>query len=111
MELYVSGVAVPKLGSLQDRLARQYLARRADKEVAKNKVLAMAAVASGGPDNDKWAKEVSSVFGNYVNLELFLEGEVEKQERDMQREFEYWKTVKPTVVKGKDGSLSVKGIL
>jgi len=107
----VSGVAVPKLGSLQDRLARQYLARRSDKEIAKYKLLAMAAVGVGGPNNDKWGKEVSSVFSNYVNLELFLEGEVEKREMDMQKEFEYWKTIKPTVVKGKDGALSVKGIL
>lgn len=111
MELYVSGVEVPKLGSLKDRMLRQYLARKANKEIALNKMLAQIASASGGPGNDAWHKSISSTFNNYVNMELYLEGEIEKREDSMMQDFEYWKTVKPVAIIGKDGGLTIKGIL
>lgn len=111
MELYVSGVEVPKLGSLKDVMARQYLARRANKEIALNKMLAQIASSNGGAGNTEWHKSISSTFNNYVNMALYLEGEVEKREEDMQEQFKYWKTIKPVAIIGKDGGLTIKGIL
>lgn len=106
----MSGVEVPPLGTLKDKIARQYLAKRASKEVALNKLLAQIAL-SGSPGSDQWNKTVSSTFNNYVNMELYLEGEVEKREEDMRASFEYWRKVRPTAKIEKDGSLTIKGIL
>ena len=109
MELYVSGVKVPKLGSLQDRILRNYLTKRASREVGKNKLLAQIATAVGG-ESKEWSSAISRIWSDYVNMEFFLEGADDEREADMKNQFEYWTKVKPVIVKDKDGKLSVKGL-
>lgn len=110
MELYVSGAEVPKLGSFKDKIARQYLSRKSEVEVSKYKLLALSAIASAGPNNQDWTRTVSSAFSNYSNLEFYLEDEIKRREVDMRFEFEQWRNVRPSIVKDKDGNLSIKGI-
>jgi hypothetical protein len=105
----VSGVDVPKLGSIKDVIARQYLARQASKEISIVKLIAH--VASSNDPSDSWKKSIGSMFADYVNLALFLDTEVDRREEEMQKDFEHWRKVRPTIVVSKDKkSIKVKGI-
>lgn len=111
MELFVSGVAVPKLGSIQDVMARQYLTKRSKKEVALNSLMAHMASEIPTSPSPEWRRSISNLWNNYVNMAYFLEDELEIRERDMQEEFERWRHVRPTVHKDKNGRLIIKGLL
>ena len=110
MELYVSGVKVPKLGSLLDIQARGYLTKRVSKEIAFAELLAQVAIGVGGGAKG-WADKIKSVWSKYISAVYYLQDEIEVQETRMREEYEYWKKVKPKIYKekGKPG-LYVKGI-
>lgn len=107
----MSGVEVPPLGSLKDRVLRAYLLKQAHKEVIKNKVFAHAAIClaslSGNPKGV--ADDIISAWGDYMNLEMYLESTNEKIVETMKEEYEYWKKVRPklNISKGKDGGISL----
>jgi hypothetical protein len=115
MELYVSGVKVPTLGSFQDKVLRQFLTKRAVREVNKNKVVALSAVAMANMSKtpSETVKEILHAFSDYVNMELFLENVREETELMMRDEYEFWRKVRPKINISKDGkgaSLSVSSL-
>lgn len=110
MELHLSGVKVPRLGSLHDRIYREYLTKRAVKKVNQTKVVAQAAIAVA--NMSKTPKEtveaIVHAFSDYVNMELYLENVRTETEQMMRDEYEYWKKSRPKVNISKDGkSLSL----
>lgn len=106
----MSGVKVPKLGSFQDRAARKYLLQKSDKEIAFARMIAHIA-ASNKPGDQVWNKEISSMYSNYINLALYLDSSEDSRAEEMQKDFEYWKTVRPIATVSKDGNISIKGIV
>jgi len=109
MELHVSGVEVPKLGSAKDKILRHYLIKKASKEVSKNKVMAFMAlaVANLSKSPQKTLDEILRTWNDYVNQELYLEAVNEQQETDMREEFEFWRKISPKVNIRKDGGLEL----
>lgn len=103
MELYVSGVKVPKLHSIQDKMARAYLTKKVVKEVSFNKILAQIAVGVGGPDSKNWSREIGAMWSNYANQAFYMDDEVSKREQEMQEEFQTWKQVTPEIHFSKEG--------
>ena len=111
MELFVSGVKVPKLGSLQDVIARQYLVKKAQKEITLNKLQAQMAMVSNPNPESGWSNTISQMWNSYVNTACYMEDEVHLREEEMQLEFEHWKTIKPVMYKDENGHVKVKGIV
>ena len=109
IELFASGVKVPPLGSLQDKILRQYQLKKAFKEVSKQKaiVLGLIAVAGANKASKSVLELVLSTFDDYSSQELYLERALEEMEKDMRQELEFWKLTKPKVSKGKDGKLEL----
>lgn len=111
MSLYVKGVTVPKLGSLQDRVIREYLSREADKEIKKVQLLALMVNSLTHKDDDR----PISIFKKYLSLELGIEiPEMSDKEQQM---LDYYQTVvkpmKPTITiqgKGDKRRLVVSGL-
>ena len=105
----MSGVKVSKLGSLQDRLSRQYLYKRVKKEVALNSLLANLVISTH--NSKEWQSKISTVWSNYMNLASYLEDEVEQRELDMKREYERWKNIIPEVKQDSSGNIVIGGIV
>ena len=98
MELHLSGIKVPKLGSIQDIIYRQFLDKKSKKEVAKNKMLALLAINSGAfetsDSRDKWSEQVKSAWTSYMGLEYGIE--IPEHTDHERRMLEYYnKKVKP----------------
>lgn len=111
MELYFSGVSIPRLGSIKDFVLRDYLVKQARKEVHKNQLMAYSAMAMAALVKSKELQgAILKTWNDYLNLEMFMEGQKEQEELDMREEYEFWKSVKPKLNIGKDGSVSVSGI-
>ena len=109
MELYIAGVKLSPLGSYRDRVMREFLSKRAVKEVYKHKVVALAAVAAtaGLQNPETHAKRVLDAFDNYSNMEIYLEAVKQEQEISMREEYEFWKNSRPKLNIGKDKGLSL----
>lgn len=110
MELYTSGVKVPKLGSPLDRLSREYLTHRSNREVALAKLIGYSAAASG---DEKITREINNIWRDYVNLSYFLEESSRAREASMMKEYESMKHLQLTaksVGKGEDQQIVISGI-
>lgn len=110
MELYTSGVKVPKLGTHLDRLSREYLTHKSNREVAFAKLLAYSAAGSA---DEKITREINSIWRDYVNLSYFLEESSRAREASMMKEYESMKDIKLTaksVGKGTDQHIVISGI-
>jgi hypothetical protein len=115
----VSGVEVPRLGSLKDKILRDYLIKKSSREIAKNRVFTLGIIGIlGALQAPKEAvNNLVSNWENYVNLELFMEGAKEHQEVEMMQEYEtLWKHVRPklNIMKDENGrnitSLSIESL-
>lgn len=105
----MSGVKVPKLGSSLDIVLRDFLTKRASKEVYLNKLLAQLAInASNG--KKEILDSVTSTWNNYVNLAFHLENNKQQKEMDMQEEYAVWKKITPKIKIGDKGKLIVEGL-
>ena len=62
-------------------------------------------------DNKQASTEIQRTWKDYTNMEFFMESEDERRESDMREAFEYWRKVRPEVVKSKNGTLHIKGLL
>lgn len=97
MKLHVSGVKVPKLGTMQDRVMREYLYKTAQLEIKRTEFMMLAALT--GPNllnpNDKrsWASSISKSWRQYMSLEYNLEM-TEHTERELELIEYYTSTVK-----------------
>ena len=105
MELFVSGVQVPKLGSLMDKMSRSYLLRKTNKEISLNKLIAHIATAAG--EGKEWSTAISKIWNGYLNISYGTENEEDQRETNMQQEYMYWKTIKPKLTKDSKGQLVV----
>lgn len=115
MELHVSGVKVPPLGSMQDRIYRDFLTRRSYKEVTKNRIVTLAAIATANMSKSPKAllDDLLNTYSDYMNLEMFMETVKQETETMMKEEFEFWRKVRPKINISKDGkgaSLSVESL-
>lgn len=107
--MYLAGIKVPKLGSLQDRVFRDYMTKKVSREVSEVRLLAQIAVAQGGSDK-YWAKTISDIWRDYVNGSYYLEAEKKTVEVDMISEYNKFRHLRPVLEVRKDGVLTVKGI-
>lgn len=111
----MTGVEVPKLGSIKDIVLRQYLLKKAQKEVNKTKLIAMSGLGTAHTARNKeLAEGILSIFNDYLNQELYLESVKQEAEQDMKDEYEqYWKQVRPKIKigKGKDKTTLSMGSL
>lgn len=109
MELFVSGVKVPKLGSYADRMARDYLIKRASKEVYRDKLLVQIAQNTAG-DSKEISQHIVNTWNDYVGFAYFMDDKKYQKEVDMRKEYDFWKKVRPKLkLQGKD-KLTVSGI-
>jgi hypothetical protein len=115
MELFISGVKLSPLGSYKDRVMREFLNKRALKEVYKHKVIALSGIgASAMLQNPKQlVDQIFEAFDNYSNMEIYLENVKQELETSMREEYEFWKDSRPKVNISKDGkaSLSVSSMI
>lgn len=112
MQLYVSGVEVPKLNSPKDIVLREFLVKEANREIHRNKVMAYnaLAVANLSKNGTELVKEISKSWNDYVNVALFMEEVNAQVEMDMQQEYAFWKNVAPKINIGKNGKITVSGL-
>jgi len=93
---------------------REYLVKRAQKEINQNKITALSAMLmASGPDAKRAQDAMSKAWSSYVESALFIEDLSYQQEQDLMEEYEYWKNVKPKVnieKGGKNVSLSVSSL-
>jgi adenine-specific DNA methylase len=116
MKLYVSGVPVPKLGSIHDRITGQYLTKEAQKE--SKKILLSALLTANtivGQDADaisKYEKKIQRIYNQYLELEFGIEipEQTEKETQMLEYYTKVVKSMKPMLSRGKDGSLHVSGL-
>jgi hypothetical protein len=111
----VSGVKVPKLGSLEDRILRQFLIKESEKEAKKTYMLAMIAANSiqftDQQAATEWEQKVKKIYNQYLGLEYGIEIP-EHDERELQLLEYYQNTVKklrPKLV-NEGGKLTVFGL-
>jgi hypothetical protein len=116
MKLHLSGVKVPKLGSLHDRVYREYMTRESQLEAEKMKLVMMQTITNPSFDDSgrarQWTENVKKVWTNYLSLQYGLEiSEHNEKELHMLDYYSgvikhlkptYQKTAKGIVVKGLD---------
>ena len=101
MELYTTGVKVPKLGSRLDRLSREFLYRKADKDLSLASLIAHIASAAGNNTlgNNQWHNNINRIWQEYVGQSFYNESNRKRQEEDTFKSWEFWKKVRPTIVR------------
>ena len=109
MRLYTSGVKVPKLYSIQDRVLRQFQILETRKNLQLGKIISQAAIGTGNRERD-WFNSINSTWNDYVNLECGVMSEIKNREEDMVKEYERYRHLRPKMFFGKDGSLQVTGV-
>lgn len=105
----MSGVKVPKLGSSLDIILREFLTKKASKEVYLNKLLAQIAINTSGSTKEK-IDNITTTWNDYVNLAYYLENNKQQKEIDMQEEYALWKKITPKIKIGDKGKLIVEGL-
>jgi hypothetical protein len=116
MKLYTSGVKLPKLGSPQDRVLRNYLLKESQKEVAKTQLLAMMVAnvvqfSDNGAARD-WNDRVKKIWNGYLGLEYGLEipEHTDQEVKMIEHYSKKVKHLKPKLTKGDKGQFIVTGL-
>ena len=106
MRLHVTGFKLPKLGTVQDRVIRQFLTKESEREIKKTQLLAIIAVQSLPAEDDR----VKKLWKEYLALEYGLEIP-EHSDQEMQMMEYYQKVVKhlKPQLSRKNGQLTVSG--
>lgn len=116
MRLYTSGVAVPKLFSLHDRVIRQYLTKEEELEAKKQEMLMLLTLTAPDiADNGKrreWAAVVKNSWTQLLGLIFHIRvDEFSDKEKEMLDYYEkYMKNSKLALSKDKKGRLQVSGV-
>jgi hypothetical protein len=116
MKIHMSGMKVPKLGSSQDIVYRQYLTKESHKEAKKNQLLALLVTNSISFDSSqeyqKWAERVKKVWTSYLGLEYGMEiPEHDEKETEMMNYYaNRVKNLKAKLTVTKDGKPVVSGL-
>lgn len=115
MKLHLSGVKVPKLGSLQDKVYRQYLTKESQLGVEKTKFTMLQTLTNPTFDDTgkarDWHSKIKKAWANYLSLEFNVDIP-ENTEKELQM-MEYYENVvkhlKPKLERSGKG-LAVKGL-
>jgi hypothetical protein len=117
MKLYVSGVKVPPLFSLQDRVIREYFTRQEQLESKKQEMMMLLALTSPNIQDPakgrEWSELVKNSWTQYLGALFNVKvDEMSDKEKEMREYYEaYMKNSKITLhVDKKKKSLSVSGI-
>lgn len=116
MKLHLSGVKLPKLGTLQDRVYRDYLTRETRASLNRDEFLMMTALTNPKIEDPakqrQWLSSIKEMWTRYVSASFGIEF-TQKDAQDLKlREF-YEDRVKPAQLKmarGRDGNVFVEGI-
>lgn len=116
MRLYFQGIPVPKLGSSQDRVLRDFLVRQDGLEVKRQK-MAMLQLLTNPQIQDsgkarQWVESVNDMWKEYLyDLYNVETSEVTKEEDDMKAYYDrVVSKFRPVLTKTEDGKLKVTGI-
>lgn len=109
MKLHLSGIEVPKLGSLKDRVYRDYLTKENQLEAEKAKLLMLVALTNptiSDPNKARdWSGKVKKIWADYLALQFNTDMPV-KNEKEAQMA-EYYENVvkhlKPVIEKSSSG--------
>jgi hypothetical protein len=107
--MHLSGIKVPKLGSVQDRTFRAFMQKKVGQETSVTKLLAQIAVAEGNGDKS-WVRSITTTFNDYLRSMYYLEAEHEDLEQDMLQQYNKFKHIRPKLVIEKDGKIVVRGV-
>jgi len=115
MKLHLSGVKVPKLGSLHDRLYREYLTKENELEAEKMKIVMLNTLTNPTIEDPgkarEWSSTIKKHWARYLSLQ-FNTDIPEHTEKEIQM-MEYYENVvkhlKPKLEKSAKG-LAVKGL-
>lgn len=110
MDLMMSGVKVPRLGSVQDITLRAFMRKKANQELTHSRLLAQVAMGVGGSGNKSWSRSITNTWNAYVRAMTYTTSEIEEIEKDLQEEYKLIAHLRPTVEIAKDGSLTLHGI-
>jgi hypothetical protein len=107
MRLYTSGVKPPKLGTVQDKVIRQFMTSESDKETKKVQILALLAVQTLPAEDDR----VKKIWKSYLGLEYGIE--IPEHTDHEKKMMDYYdrvvKKLKPSMFM-KQGKLIVSGL-
>lgn len=116
MKLHLSGVKVPKLGSLHDRIYREYLIKEAQLEAKKAEMLMLMVLTNPSIEDPNkrrdWVKSVQEIWTKYLSLLLNVEIP-EHTQKELEMMDYYQNVVKPAklnIFKDKTGKLTVTGV-
>jgi hypothetical protein len=111
LRLYVAGVKLPKLGSIQDSMLQRFMLQETQREVLKNKLVVYQAVAMSTSKDT--TQELISIWSDYVALAYGIKSEDNSkmfQDMSMMEEYAKIKDLRPKLRQGKTGKLEVTGI-
>ena len=116
MELHLQGVKLPRLGSVQDRVDRQFMDKQTQRQVYRDRLGMLATLTSPQiSDQNKWSlwkKDISEIWNQYLGLSFHVDIPTEEDQDKKLLEF-YEKVVKPASIKmhkdRKTGKLSLLG--
>jgi hypothetical protein len=116
VKMHMSGIAVPKLGSYQDKVFREYLTKDSEKETKKTQLLALLVSNSVTFHEEaagrEWSARVRKIWNEYVGLEYGVEIPEQSNKEMLMMDY-YQKTVKkmkPRLSSSKNGGLTVSGL-
>lgn len=100
LDLFTSGVQVPRLGSRLDVLSRAFLTRKTNREVSFAKLLAYAAANNA---EGKAREDISRVWSEYLDQSYYQESTLKRVEANMLAEYEKVKDIKLQATISRDG--------
>lgn len=116
MKLHLSGVKLPKLGSIQDRIYRDYLVKEAQLEAKKTEMVMLMTLTNPTIQDPakyrEWSGSIKGLWTQYLSMLLNVElPEHTKKEVEM---LEYYqntmKHAKLKLSKDKAGKLKLSGL-
>jgi hypothetical protein len=107
MRLHITGFKLSKLGSIQDRVIRDFMTKESEKESKKVQINAILAIQSLPEDDDR----VKKLWREYLGLEYGIEIP-ENSDKEIEMMDYYQKVVKnlKPELSMKDGKLMVSGL-
>jgi len=116
MKLHLSGVKLPKLGTIQDRVYREYLIKEAQLEAKKLEMVMLLTLTNPSIEDPNrrrdWAKAIKTIWTQ--TLSLLLNVELPEQTAKEMEMLEYYQNVVKNselkLFKDKMGKLHVSGV-
>jgi len=117
MRLHTSGVKVPRLGTVQDRVLRNYLTKEAGLEISRTKFTMLQAMMTPEFKSDSakttWMDEIKDTWDTYLSRLLLYDIPKEAPKDKILKDYyaNVISKISPIITKDKKtGALSVSGI-